>query len=720
MDLSSYLADIHKRFSILRGRGILFLPELTNEDLLLLFFNSIELCKLVGSLQKGKIETCLRIIEDVTLKRVVLDAKTNDNLRKGLIASLLYFFDFRINPFTTIIKIYQEEIEKGNNITLIVEERKFLSNEWLVLLTILFCDRIYEVLNASEFKPDIEYKHQCWDYIKGKYVNLSVEELSMLYDIFEIYFNFVKINIKNEKDEEIIDKVIEKVIKLSLYNTKEFLRIISFSKHFRDKVENLKELIDNLKIILLQDNLNFYELDVLKRQDIANIKLLYFNSNKPINSINSKYCYFINNDEFKIVEFVYDNSIDTIKNEQIKLLCTETEGPQEEYHSCFLPIELENKMDSEIELDILPFICDKCKTIDFTNYCITCKIEKKFYFYCENCNERSLLRICPRCNTDCLKKLKFRFNYMTLLSQLKNIVTIPKDLRLDYYFAPIQFLEHPIKSLLRNKHKVLCNTNNLSEILLKALPYDRVISDINSYEIGHDEIILPLSLRNECIKIKDFLENETSLLYPDKTDLLRKLENIVVISAYNGVIHYPVKIKGYIDTDYCIVSTGLYEKMFNEYLVDNYVKIAYLNDILLNFYSVDYPIIIETYREPNAKIKIGHLLISELKETQTENPQAEKFLIKNISNAINETSMSVVCKRCGSTNKFIHINNKCSFCKAKINYTTKAEEIKRILGEIRKFSTNHNLLLNLQQELEMNLNKLYYERRENEKLDKYF
>jgi hypothetical protein len=127
------LPDIEKSFNFLKERGILFLPELTNEDLLLLFFDSWELIKaLSNDLKEEKISSCLKLIEMITLKRITLDDRTDENIRKGLMAALLWFFDFKTNvPLTSILNAYQEDIEKGNNITLIIREEDFLiTNGW--------------------------------------------------------------------------------------------------------------------------------------------------------------------------------------------------------------------------------------------------------------------------------------------------------------------------------------------------------------------------------------------------------------------------------------------------------------------------------------------------------------------------------------------------------------------------------------------------------------
>jgi len=725
MDLHYYLPDIEKSFNFLKERGILFLPELTNEDLLLLFFDSWELIKaLSNDLKEEKISSCLKLIEMITLKRITLDDRTDENIRKGLMAALLWFFDFKTNvPLTSILNAYQEDIEKGNNITLIIREEDFFDNEWLVLITILLCDRIHNILNASPIKKNDELKNQCWSYIKNKYILFDIESINMIFELFKIIYNFIKINVKNEKNEQILHKVIDSIIKTFFYDNETFIKLVSFNTDLKDKINYFKRIYANIPKTILFRIEDYRKVDVINSREVesSNLYALYLNTSNAENDLNSKLCFILDNKKLKILKLLYEAGKEKIGiSKQSFVLNINLQQKEENYYHCVLPPEFKDNLNREVEFETIRFICKKCKTVDFLNYCVKCKCNKEIYYFCDKCNERSLTRICAKCHSNCLKRYKEKTNYYEIISQLMKILNVYPDNNFTISYEPRYFLEHPIKTLLRVKNGIFCDKDNLAVIKINVLPYNFVVEKESIYKISYDEILLPISIKNELTKIKNYIGEEIEILYPHDTKLLKKLDNIVIISNSTGLIFYPLKVAGFINTNYAVISPRLYKEIFNEFSLNNTVKLFLLNDVLLNLYNLDCPIIIKSYSKNYDAEKSEDSLSLLKREYLVQSSNEIKNFLEYASKLIEETSMIVTCKRCGNIQYFTPITSRCNFCRTKITYDAKSEKLKKFLADVKKISFDSAFLARLCEKLIVYNETLNYERKDYVKLDKYF
>jgi len=97
MEILSDIFNIENQFRPLRKEGIFPFYKLDMDDLLLLFFNSFELANFfLTANNTDKISSCLELIENISLKKINLDTDTNENLKKGVIAALLWFLTLNL------------------------------------------------------------------------------------------------------------------------------------------------------------------------------------------------------------------------------------------------------------------------------------------------------------------------------------------------------------------------------------------------------------------------------------------------------------------------------------------------------------------------------------------------------------------------------------------------------------------------------------------------
>jgi len=731
MEILSDIFNIENQFRPLRKEGIFPFYKLDLDDLLLLFFNSFELANFfLTANNTDKISSCLELIENISLKKINLDTDTNENLKKGVIAALLWFFDFKFKtPIYSIKAVYQEDIEKGNNITIVVDKKEFIKNPWVCFLTYLFGEKIRETINASSYKVNSELKDQAWVYLVSNFDTNSIDVFNNLFDIFYILINSIKINIIDTDNNSMIPYLLYHAIYLILYKNHKVYNILKKCKYLNINLEYLYDLCNlvNKSIILKNNVLVNINIPLINVFNLSNMTCIYINENDNYQHYNSKHAFIINKNTIDTIVFLNERSKFDSK-ETLKLTILDENVEPKEAFNCILPAIFKNQFDKTINVEVHHFLCKKCGKVDIFEYCSECNLNKSLLYYCTNCNDIRKDTSCEVCGSTTLSAYVEQINYLRLLKKFSNkILGYDETEKLIPHYKDIHLIEYPLKTLVRLKHSIDINEVALAEIKCKAIPCKIVIDDSQEIELNYNEILLPSSLKQNIEKINDYLKEEMELLIGSAKRLFKNLLNILLISNSEGLIFYPVIVKGYIDTEYAIISPELYNKLFNEYAATNDISLYFLNDILINYsplidnniFNIKFIILNDQINNKVSSYKDKFAIRLKVRAPITTDTIMQVFPLKSLVSIItSEVNVKVTCKRCGESYPFITLNARCFRCKNKISYELKNDVLKKHLLKLEE--KNNYTAERLFKKMKIIYSALYNEKEFYEKLDKYF
>jgi len=737
--------------------GISFIASSNPLELLLFYFRNEDLYNFVKKNMNyySKITLCEKIIEEIVFKRIILNNKNYiESITDAIKAAVEWFFDFKtITPLLGIKKLYQENIEKGNYISLIINDKIFEQDFLPVLVTLHLAKNVRKILNANIFKiNEEEVKNIAKNlYKKFNLNNAYLENLLMNFirDINEgIYINILE----DKENKTSLEFIIEKIILLSCYNYPlietlliDINEIYLFNTLNKYKNKLLKKL--SLKLLpkkyLITLNPNEYFFNEEEKSNIKKFLQLTSKYNRYIEKYIGKKIY----DGEHLATYILSNHIDKIdsmQNEKITLYELTESINNKNLALSILPIEIKNNLDKEIETHLKLFYCNKCREITPYETCYKHKVSNKVVYFCKNCNKFTKNEICGLCNSSTIETYNFKINYLKEIEKFAAQYNLSLDKeKFNFREEKINYLEFPLKIILKSKYNITVNEFGVIEMQLKVLPF----YEKDYKELEPNEIIAPKNLIEQLENALEYINEEMKKIFDIETNNYAKDVKDLILLIRNPVnyICYPVKIKKVIDKEVGYLHPKLFDLICHFYSTDNTLKIHLYLDVLLNYSAFfkqnengqlgylisfqEFPEIMDIKEEKikHAAFSYETIEIQSKEEEPIEKLQTYYFLrnilIENINRKLKETiKISVKCKNCGKEYRRLPIFSICYNCRNKINIkwfkTIVAEDIAMLEKSLNEYKFEQ---FKKQNRKIRKLIKDYFKEEEKlEKLDKFF
>jgi hypothetical protein len=576
--------------------GIFFIFETEIENLPSIIFNNNEITQRIRLLEQiyktNKLLVAKQILADFALKRLVISKNFEENLTYGLQLALFYLLEYKSKiPFVMIKNVYQEDIDKGNHLVLIIEKEKVETYPFIAFLTWVLATLYKLILNASDFnvKPSLE---SIINYIITECNFKEIKHYQAIKELVEIIYrrNNIEIIDKNSR-QSLIPEIILVIINTFSFYYDEIIKIINSY----NELEWLNIIIN--KYLYLLNKLNFYK---EKDNIIFLLKIPIQNNIAQINQIEDLETIILdpklyknfsgtnlagwdvnNNKLLPILPKV--GNIDKEKPKQYKIFLFKKTLNNEEEFTFLVPSKLYKDEKAILIYPSYLFRCEKCFDIDNSDHCNICNREKRIIATCVEC-KNTRIRIDNKC-TICGGRIHtlyhVKINLQHELNDYSKRLNIEKEKILELlinsnYQKELYLLENLAKGYIRNKYGLKVDSNGVCKITVN------VATSLNEKIIEEDEIILPNHVLEKLKSIREYILELKRELY--KQNIKKKDEQfLLLITIQDNLLYYLVKIKGSTENDFAMIHPRLYAKLNSHLNPNNKIHIYLLEDFLLNY-----------------------------------------------------------------------------------------------------------------------------------------
>jgi hypothetical protein len=697
--------------------GIFFISETEIENLPSIIFNNNEIAQRIRLLEQiyktNKFLVAKQILADFALKRIVISKSFEENLTYGLQLALFYLLEFKSKiPFEMINNVYQEDIDKGNHLVLIIDKEKVEAYPFITFLTWVLATLYKSILNASDFnlKPSLE---SIINYIITKCNFKEIKHYQAIKELVEIIYRRYNIEIidKNSR-QSLIPEIILLIINSFSFYYDEIIKIISSYNEF----EWLNIIIN--KYLYLLNNLNFYKekeniiflLRIPMQNNIAQINqiedletvILDPKLYKNFSKTNFAGWDIKNNKLLPILPKVGNINKETSKQYKI-FLFKKTLNSEEEF-TFLVPSKLYKDEKAILIYPSYLFRCEKCFDIDNSNHCNICNREKRIIAICVECkNTRiGIDNKCLVCGGRIHTLYYVKINLQHELNDYSKRLNIEKEKILELlinsnYKKELYLLENLAKGYIRNKYGLKVDSTGACKITVN------VATSLNEKIIEEDEIILPNHVLGKLKSIREYILELKREIY--KQNIKRKDEPfLLLITVQDNLLYYLVKIKGSSENDFAIIHPKLYAKVTPHLNPNNKIHIYLLEDFLLNyskFYSenTQVPVFLVLNENKSGQISKTDLKLDIPFEENTETQFRElalysiKLTLLNqiIEKAIANVRIGLKCENCDKEYTRMPVFTRCKKCRKKLRYKWNKGPLIPYIKEIEKQTQTFNL-----------------------------
>ena len=697
--------------------GIFFISETEIKNLPSIIFNNNEIAQRIRLLEQiykmNKFLVAKQILADFALKRIVISKNFEENLTCGLQLALFYLLEFKSKiPFEMINNVYQEDIDKGNHLVLIIDKEKVEAYPFITFLTWVLATLYKSILNASDFnlKPSLE---SIINYIITKCNFKEIKHYQAIKELVEIIYRRYNIEIidKNSR-QSLIPEIILVIINSFSFYYNVIIKIISSYNEF----EWLNIIIN--KYLYLLNNLNFYKekeniiflLRIPMQNNIAQINqiedletvILDPKVYKNFSNTNFAGWDIKNNKLLPILPKVSNINKETSKQYKI-FLFKKTLNSEEEF-TFLVPSKLYKDEKAILIYPSYLFRCEKCLDIDNSNHCNICNREKRIIAICVECkNTRiGIDNKCLVCGERIHTLYYVKINLQHELNDYSKRLNIEKEKILELlinsnYKKELYLLENLAKGYIRNKYGLKVDSTGACKITVN------VATSLNEKIIEEDEIILPNYVLGKLKSIREYILELKREIY--KQNIKRKDEPfLLLITVQDNLLYYLVKIKGSSENDFAIIHPKLYAKLTPHLTPNNKIHIYLLEDFLLNyskFYSenTQVPVFLVLNENKSEQISQTDLKLDIPFEENTEAQFRElalysiKLTLLNqiIEKAIANVRIGLKCENCDKEYTRMPVFTRCKKCRKKLRYKWNKGPLIPIIKEIEKQTQTFNL-----------------------------
>lgn len=697
--------------------GIFFISETEIKNLPSIIFNNNEIAQRIRLLEQiykmNKFLVAKQILADFALKRIVISKNFEENLTYGLQLALFYLLEFKSKiPFEMINNVYQEDIDKGNHLVLIIDKEKVEAYPFITFLTWVLATLYKSILNASDFnlKPSLE---SIINYIITKCNFKEIKHYQAIKELVEIIYRRYNIEIidKNSR-QSLIPEIILVIINSFSFYYNVIIKIISSYNEF----EWLNIIIN--KYLYLLNNLNFYKekeniiflLRIPMQNNIAQINqiedletvILDPKVYKNFSNTNFAGWDIKNNKLLPILPKVSNINKETSKQYKI-FLFKKTLNSEEEF-TFLVPSKLYKDEKAILIYPSYLFRCEKCLDIDNSNHCNICNREKRIIAICVECkNTRiGIDNKCLVCGERIHTLYYVKINLQHELNDYSKRLNIEKEKILELlinsnYKKELYLLENLAKGYIRNKYGLKVDSTGACKITVN------VATSLNEKIIEEDEIILPNHVLGKLKSIREYILELKREIY--KQNIKRKDEPfLLLITVQDNLLYYLVKIKGSSENDFAIIHPKLYAKLTPHLTPNNKIHIYLLEDFLLNyskFYSenTQVPVFLVLNENKSEQISQTDLKLDIPFEENTEAQFRElalysiKLTLLNqiIEKAIANVRIGLKCENCDKEYTRMPVFTRCKKCRKKLRYKWNKGHLIPYIKEIEKQTQTFNL-----------------------------
>ena len=697
--------------------GIFFISETEIKNLPSIIFNNNEIAQRIRLLEQiykmNKFLVAKQILADFALKRIVISKNFEENLTYGLQLALFYLLEFKSKiPFEMINNVYQEDIDKGNHLVLIIDKEKVEAYPFITFLTWVLATLYKSILNASDFnlKPSLE---SIINYIITKCNFKEIKHYQAIKELVEIIYRRYNIEIidKNSR-QSLIPEIILVIINSFSFYYNVIIKIISSYNEF----EWLNIIIN--KYLYLLNNLNFYKekeniiflLRIPMQNNIAQINqiedletvILDPKVYKNFSNTNFAGWDIKNNKLLPILPKVGNINKETSKQYKI-FLFKKTLNSEEEF-TFLVPSKLYKDEKAILIYPSYLFRCEKCLDIDNSNHCNICNREKRIIAICVECkNTRiGIDNKCLVCGERIHTLYYVKINLQHELNDYSKRLNIEKEKILELlinsnYKKELYLLENLAKGYIRNKYGLKVDSTGACKITVN------VATSLNEKIIEEDEIILPNYVLGKLKSIREYILELKREIY--KQNIKRKDEPfLLLITVQDNLLYYLVKIKGSSENDFAIIHPKLYAKLTPHLTPNNKIHIYLLEDFLLNyskFYSenTQVPVFLVLNENKSEQISQTDLKLDIPFEENTEAQFRElalysiKLTLLNqiIEKAIANVRIGLKCENCDKEYTRMPVFTRCKKCRKKLRYKWNKGPLIPYIKEIEKQTQTFNL-----------------------------
>lgn len=612
-------------------------------------FSSPKLAGLVKRLEtmpyiQDKLEFCVELVRWIALKRDTITDDYLEDLRLAVQCATLYYFNFLTNsPTRGILKVYQEEIAKGNYLVLVMDKEKF-EESILPLFAIFLVERLKEIMNASTYYLKNK-KEKLKEFIESNYSYMSYDYRILLFNFLKIFEEKITVKIIDKKEEILASEFFLKSLIENYNNTIKILKMI-------DKDEWFKKIV--IKYTRLFKNLLIKEKEKILR-------------------------------EHTLMEEPQDNTlIEEIIGKETELFILNRS--EEIRHNLILPSAFASFNEAEIESYI--FVCEECLELGHLPYCEKCKREKRMTYFCETCGIANITEECISCGNKISSTKRIKLNIEKLIPRL--------DLFDKKDFRGIKFLEAPFKAGLRLKHDVLIAENGVAELEIKVSDATHFIYGSERLELKENEIIIPSSIAIKFSNVSNYLKEELEY-YSLKIKVPDTINegDLLLIRRKSGIIYYPVKVKKIVENiKEAVINPLLYNLLFGSELRCNIAELCLPLDVLLNasalLFDEEKAAYIITKIKNEGKTEYKEYKLGRIpNDILLLNIRIKHQLLLAIANAIREEiNMKIKCNRCETTLPRITLALRCYRCGSKLLYRLSRSKVRPLVKDFDSIMQN--------------------------------
>ena len=698
--------------------GIFFIFETEIENLPSIIFNNNEITQRIKLLEQiyktNKFLVAKQILADFALKRLVISKNFEENLTYGLQLALFYLLEYKSKiPFDMIKNVYQENIDKGNHLVLIIDKEKVETYPFITFLTWILATLYKSILNASDFnsKPPLE---SIIDYVITKCNFKEIKHYQAIKELIEIIYRRNNIEIIDKNDRQsLIPEMILIIINTFCFYYDEIIKIVNSY----NELEWLNIIIN--KYLYLLSKLNFYKekenilflLKISTQNDVAQInqigKLeiitlhpkLYKNFSKT-NLVG----WDINNNKLLPILPKLDN-IEKEKLRQSKIFLFRKKINNDEEFTFLVPSKLYKDEKAILIYPSYLFRCEKCFDIDNSDYCSICNREKRIIATCVKCKNTSI-RIdnkCTGCGGNIHALYYIKINLQHELNVYSKRLNVEKEKILELlinsnYQKESYLLENLAKGYIRSKYDLKADSNGACKITVDVATY------LNEKIIEEDEIILPNYVLSKLKSIREYILELKRELYKQQNIKKKDEQFLLLITTEDNLLYYLVKIKGSTENEFAIIHPKLYAKLNSHLNPSNKIHIYLLEDFLLNyskFYSENsqcpvFLVLNENRNEQRSK-PVLKLDIPFEENTEIQFRELALYNIKLtllnqvIEKAIANVRIGLKCENCNTEYTRIPVFTRCKKCKKKLRYKWNKGPLIPYIKEIEKQIQTFNL-----------------------------